>query len=112
MKSLRVTNIFRPVRSFEFYNCIGRPFGGLIGVALITGIGCTKLYGMIGPWYPDAVIPSVIDPHVCFMWHMTFNALGSLGACLMEVMIRRVEPGGVVFIGNMTTGAKLVGVSV
>ena len=112
MESLRVTNIFWTVRSFEFHDCVRCPFGVLIGVALITGIGCTKLYGMIGPGYPDAVIPSVIDPHVCFMWHMTFNALGSLGACLMEVMIRRVETGRVVFIGNMTTGAKLVGVSV
>ena len=112
MKSLGVANIFGAIRSFELNNCIGCPLGVLIGVALITGIRCTKLNGMIRPGYPDTVIPTVIDPHVCFVRHMTFDALSSLCAWLMEVMIRRVEAGGVGFIGNMTTGAKLVSVCV
>ena len=81
-------------------------------MALITGIGCTKLYGVIGPGYSDTVIPSVIDSHICLMGHMTLNALGSLGTCLMKMMIRVVETGGIIFIGNMTTGTQLVGVCV
>jgi hypothetical protein len=56
------------------------------------------------------MITTIVDAHVGFVWHMTLHALSPLASQLMKVMIRRIEPSRIFLIGNMTSGAELIGI--
>ena len=44
-------------------------------VAVGTGIWSSVFDAEVGPGHPEAMVVSIIDLHVCALWHVTVNAL-------------------------------------
>ena len=74
----------------------GGPVGLAVGVALRAGIRAAERHRQVGTRHADAVVAPRVDHHVVLRRHVALDALRALRARLVEVMLLRVERGGVV----------------
>ena len=67
------------------------PLCGLVGVTLVTGVGCPIRNRKIRSRHTEAVVSSNIDHHVRSGRHVTVDAKSSGGVRLVMVMLRSAE---------------------
>ena len=112
MEGPGMTEFSGSVGAFHIAYFLGRPGGVLVVVATVAGVGNTEFHGEVGTGYAYAVVATGIDDHVGFLGHMALNALGALGALLVEVVGGGVVECRFVGLGGVTAHAKLVALDI
>src|SRR5215470_12209749 len=63
-----------------------RPFGALVSVTVVAGVGRPELCRNIGPGHPEAVIVPPVDHHVSALRHVARRAGQRWSDCLVLMM--------------------------
>ena len=84
-----VRKMIRTIRSKPFYDCIGRPFRGFVGMTIRTGIRGSIADRLIRPGNPEAVIVPIVIPHIEFSGHVTTDAVHLCKGCIVSRMLKR-----------------------
>src|SRR5215510_3045125 len=82
---------------------VRRPFGWVLLMALVAGVGGAQRDRAVGPWDAQAVVVARVNHHIRGRRHVARRARGALGPGLVVVVLRRV-----VFDREVALGAHRV----